>query len=128
MSSFHASTPDRTEEPAIPSTTSSRSSWQGEEVGLAGPKTKKLDLSGDKLEWIEGMMKQARTVSTSSITADRPVSQRGERPVTSGGSRPGSRAGPNGALGGKKTEFKDLGKVGGTRRLFMKGAKPASGG
>ncbi|USP80961.1 hypothetical protein yc1106_08235 [Curvularia clavata] len=125
MSSFHPSTPDRTEEPAIPSTTSSRSSWQGKEVGLAGPKAKKLDLSDDKLEWIEGMMKQARTVSTSAASTDRPVSQRGERPVTSGGSRPGSRAGPGGALGGKKTEFKDLGKVGGTRRLFMKGAKPA---
>lgn len=127
MSSFRASTPDPSEEPAMPSSTSSRSSWQGKEVGLAGPKTKKLDLSDDKLEWVQGMMKQARSVSINAATTDRPVSRREERPVTSGGSRPGSRAGPGGALGGKKTEFKDLGKVGGTRRLFMKGAKSTFG-
>lgn len=127
MPTFHSSTPDRGEEPDVPSTTSSRSSWQGKEVGLAGPTSKKLDLSGDKLVWIEGMMKQARTVSTNAIPTDRPVSQRDERPLTSGGSRPGSRAGPGGALGGKKTEFKDLGRVGGTRRLFMKGGNPAFG-
>ncbi|KAJ6279436.1 hypothetical protein J3E71DRAFT_202804 [Bipolaris maydis] len=127
MPTLHASTPDRGEEPDVPSTTSSRSSWQGKEVGLAGPTSKKLDLSGDKLVWIEGMMKQARTVSTNAIPTDRPVSQRDERPLTSGGSRPGSRAGPGGALGGKKPEFKDLGRVGGTRRLFMKGGNPAFG-
>ncbi|EUC48272.1 hypothetical protein COCMIDRAFT_87992 [Bipolaris oryzae ATCC 44560] len=124
---FHASTPERGEEPDVPSTTSSHSSWQGKEVGLAGPTSKKLDLSSDKLVWIEGMMKQARTVSTNAIPTDRPVSQRDERPLTSGGSRPGSRAGPGGALGGKKPEFKDLGRVGGTRRLFMKGGNPAFG-
>ncbi|EMD88966.1 hypothetical protein COCC4DRAFT_71750 [Bipolaris maydis ATCC 48331] len=127
MPTLHASTPDRGEEPDVPSTTSSRSSWQGKEVGLAGPTSKKLDLSGDKLVWIEGMMKQARIVSTNAIPTDRPVSQRDERPLTSGGSRPGSRAGPGGALGGKKPEFKDLGRVGGTRRLFMKGGNPAFG-
>ncbi|EUC27889.1 hypothetical protein COCCADRAFT_110567 [Bipolaris zeicola 26-R-13] len=127
MPTFHASTPDRGEEPDVPSTTSSCSSWQGKEVGLAGPTSKKLDLSGDKLVWIEGMMKQARTVSTNAIPTDRPVSQRDERPLTSGGSRPGSRAGPGGALGGKKPEFKDLGRVGGTRRLFMKGGNPTFG-
>lgn len=38
----------------------SQRSWAGSEVGLAGPKTKKLDLSGEKLEWIEGMMNQAK--------------------------------------------------------------------
>ncbi|KAB2579814.1 hypothetical protein BFW01_g4697 [Lasiodiplodia theobromae] len=38
----------------------SQKSWAGNEVGLAGPKTKKLDLSGEKLEWIEGMMNQAK--------------------------------------------------------------------
>ncbi|KAK7553594.1 hypothetical protein IWX49DRAFT_496961 [Phyllosticta citricarpa] len=39
---------------------SSQKSWAGSEVGLAGPNTKKHDLSEEKLEWIEGMMNQAR--------------------------------------------------------------------
>ncbi|RAR02965.1 gas2 domain-containing protein [Stemphylium lycopersici] len=123
MPSFNASTPDISEEPIIPSTTSSRNSWQGREVGLAGPKAKKLDLSDDKLEWIEGMMKQARTVSSNVITSERPSFQREDsRPESSGGSRPGSRTGP-GAMSRRQSEFGDLGKVGGTKRVFMKGGK-----
>ncbi|KAK8200353.1 hypothetical protein HDK77DRAFT_226213 [Phyllosticta capitalensis] len=39
---------------------SSQRSWAGSEVGLAGPTAKKHDLSEEKLEWIEGMMNQAR--------------------------------------------------------------------
>lgn len=53
---------------------SGRVSWSGNEVGLAGPKAKKLDLSGEKLEWIEGMINQARRVSghvNTSNTGDR---------------------------------------------------------
>ncbi|KAG9185238.1 hypothetical protein G6011_07782 [Alternaria panax] len=115
MPSFITGTPGAAEDPAMPSSTSSRNSWQGKEVGLAGPKAKKLDLSGEKLEWIEGMMKQARTVSSNVITSSHPPFERTD-------SRSDSR--PSSAVGGKKTEFGDLGKVGATKRVFMKGGKP----
>ncbi|KAF1941954.1 hypothetical protein EJ02DRAFT_454627 [Clathrospora elynae] len=119
MPSF-TSTPGIAEETYVSSTNSSQRSWQGNEVGLAGPKTKKLDLSGEKLEWIEGMMKQARTVSSNVITANHTPFQREDRTESRSESRTGSRA------GGKK-EFGDLGKVGGTKRIFLKGGKPTLG-
>jgi hypothetical protein len=117
MPSFAQTTPGIGEEAANPSSASSRLSWQGNEVGLAGPKAKKLDLSGQKLEWIEGMMKQARTVSGNVITAH-PDLERGE---SRSESRPGSGAGVRPAAGARKSDFGDLGKVGATKRLFMKG-------
>ncbi|KAF2089891.1 hypothetical protein K490DRAFT_54325 [Saccharata proteae CBS 121410] len=42
---------------------SSQRSWGGEEVGLAGPTARKLDLSDEKREWIEGMMSQAKKLA-----------------------------------------------------------------
>jgi hypothetical protein len=115
-----AGTPGISEEAGVPSTNSSQRSWTGNEVGLAGPKAKKLDLSGEKLEWVEGMMKQARTVSGSVMTANHNNTPRtGEdRADSRSESRSDSRA------GGKKPEFGDLGKVGGTKRIFLRGGKP----
>lgn len=106
---------------SAPSTGSSRHSWQGNEVGLAGPKSKKLDLSERKIEWIEGMMKQARTVSGNLTTmGSRSDLTAGQSQQREGGeSRSESRNG-NGA---RKPEFGDLGKVGGTKRLFVKGGQ-----
>jgi hypothetical protein len=118
MPSFASTTPGIAEEYSVPSTSSSRRSWTGDEVGLSGPKAKKLDLSGEKLEWIEGMMKQARTVSGSVMTTNHPAHQREERTDSRSESRPDSQA------GAKKPEFGDLGKVGGTKRIFLKGGKP----
>lgn len=118
MPNFSSSTPGISEEAAIPSTNSSSRSWTGNEAGLAGPKAKKLDLSGEKLEWIEGMMKQARTVSGSVLPPTQSPQQREERADSRSDSRSDSRA------GGKKPEFGDLGKVGGTKRIFLKGGKP----
>jgi hypothetical protein len=112
MPSFTSATPGIAEEPTVSSTTSSRRSWGGDEVGLSGPKAKKLDLSGEKLDWIEGMMKQARTVSGNIMPAAHAREERIE-------SRSESRDG-----GGKKPEFGDLGKVGGTKRIFLRGGKP----
>lgn len=103
-----------TAEASAPSTASSRHSWSGNEVGLAGPKTKKLDLSEDKLEWIEGMLDQARRVSGGVITGSRPDA------LAPGAERSGSRSESRLSLKGKP-EFGDLGKVGGTKRVFMKG-------
>jgi hypothetical protein len=103
---------------------SGRVSWSGNEVGLAGPKAKKLDLSGEKLEWIEGMMNQARRVSghvNASSTG-----------VVGGGGAKGEVEGAGklgvggGGAGGVKGDFVDLGKVGGTKRLFLK--NPANAG
>lgn len=113
------STPGIAEEASVPSTNSSQRSWQGNEVGLAGPKSKKLDLSGQKLEWIEGMMKQARTVSGSVITTNHTPFQREERGESRSESRSDSRTGSR--AGARKSEFGDLGKVGGTKRIFMRG-------
>ena len=61
------------------------------------------------------MMKQARTVSSNVITSNHPPF---ERTDSTSDSRPSS------AVAGKKTEFGDLGKVGATKRVFMKGGKP----
>lgn len=117
-----SSTPVTAEEASVPSTNSSQRSWQGNEVGLAGPKSKKLDLSGQKLEWIEGMMKQARTVSNNVIHANNTPFQRDERVDSRSESRSDSRASTR--AGTKKPEFGDLGKIGGTKRIFLKGGKP----
>ncbi|KAF2190674.1 hypothetical protein K469DRAFT_721573 [Zopfia rhizophila CBS 207.26] len=104
-------------ETSAPSTGSSRHSWTGNEVGLAGPKAKKLDLSGEKLEWIEGMLKQARTVSGNvqrSGKDDQAPHNRDDKTETRSESRTGGR--------GKQPDFGDLGKVGGTKRVFMRGS------
>ena len=125
---FATYSPGGPEDPNQLSAASSRNSWQGKEVGLAGPKAKKLDLSGEKLEWIEGMMKQARTVSSNVINTTHPAFLRDERIDSRSdsrpASRPGSRTGPGVA---KKPEFGDLGKVGGTKRVFMKGSNHSFG-
>lgn len=70
MSSY--SSVDRDETGAIDSGASQKS-WAGSEVGLAGPKTKKLDLSGEKLEWIEGMMNQAKMLGAREANNTRKV-------------------------------------------------------
>jgi hypothetical protein len=124
MPKLVSTTPGIAEETADPSSASSRLSWSGNEVGLAGPKARKLDLSGEKLEWIEGMMKQARTVSGNFITPHPMPSERGE---SASDFRPGSGAGTRPAVGGRKSDFGDLGKVGNTKRVFMKGGKPTFG-
>lgn len=118
MPNLASSTPGISEEAAIPSTNSSSRSWTGNEAGLAGPRTKKLDLSGEKLEWIEGMMKQARTVSGSVMPPSHTPQPREEGADSRSESRSDSRT------GGKKPEFGDLGKVGGTKRIFLRGGKP----
>ncbi|KAJ4368900.1 hypothetical protein N0V83_005982 [Neocucurbitaria cava] len=117
------STPGIAEETSVPSTNSSQRSWHGNEVGLAGPKAKKLDLSGEKLDWIEGMMKQARTVSGSVISANHTPLQRDDRAESRSESRSDSRASTR--AGAKKGDFGDLGKVGGTKRIFMRGGQPS---
>lgn len=63
-------------------------------------------------------MKQARTVSGSVMPANHTPQQREERADSRSESRSDSRA------GGKKPEFGDLGKVGGTKRIFLRGGKP----
>jgi hypothetical protein len=114
MPSF-SGTPGTVEDTSTPSTNSSRRSWTGHEVGLAGPKARKLDLSGEKLDWIEGMMKQARTVSGNIIPTTHAPLQREERTDSRSESR----------TGGKKPEFGDLGKINGTKRIFLRGGKPS---
>ncbi|KAF2839582.1 hypothetical protein M501DRAFT_933293 [Patellaria atrata CBS 101060] len=82
-------TPSGTSE--LPHSAASHHSWKGDEVGLAGPTVKKIDLSKEKVDWIESMLDQAKKVDIST----------------------------NGAA--KSGGFGDLGKVGGTKRVFMKG-------
>ncbi|KAF2272945.1 uncharacterized protein EI97DRAFT_461557 [Westerdykella ornata] len=102
---------------ATPSTDASLRSWRGDEVGLAGPKAKKLDLSGEKLEWLEGMMKQARSVSSGNLLppGGKPegvgregVSSRSESRNENRNGRP--RTAGAGAAGPTAPAFADLGK------------------
>jgi hypothetical protein len=119
-----SSTPTPTssnETSATPSTDSSRRSWRGQEVGLAGPKSKKIELDNEKAVWVEGMMKQARSVSGNLINqfTPQPLPQSGRaesRSESRSKSRSESRPGVKG-----KSSFGDLGKVGGTKRIFMRG-------
>ncbi|KAF2873055.1 hypothetical protein BDV95DRAFT_593436 [Massariosphaeria phaeospora] len=112
---------------STPSTGSSRHSWQGNEVGLAGPKARKLDLSGDKLEWIEGMMKQAksaRSVSSTSLTTNN-SSLRPEHPPQPRDTSSRAESRSESRSGARKKDFGDLGKVGGTKRIFLRGGATA---
>ena len=93
-----------------PSRPSSRSSRMGEEhdspapsLGLAGPKTRRVDISPSKQAWVDDMLEQARVGSgeKSKSTEKKKKKMKGKK-VESGG------------LG-------FLGKVGGSRRVFLKG-------
>ena len=84
-------TPGQFETPHTPASDpslrpASRTSWTTEEdspsLGLAGPKTKKVDISPRKQAWVDEMLDQARQ--------------------------------------GGAEKFGDIGKVGGTRRVFLK--------
>jgi hypothetical protein len=135
---FFATTPAGSREASSPSTGSSRASWQGKEVGLAGPTSKKLDLSEKKMEWVEGMMKQARSVSGTLLPQTSNQNIRAEsRGESHGESRSESRtAARRSHLDLRKPQpvprksqpdlkkqhdFGDLGKVGGTKRIIMRG-------
>jgi hypothetical protein len=116
------STPAITEEAATPPSNNSQKSWHGTEVGLAGPKAKKVDLTDDKLEWIEGMMKQVRSVSNSNLNKAMKEDERGEgRSKSRSESRSASRSGSRAAARRPVQDFVDLGKTGSTRRMFMRG-------
>lgn len=113
-------TPTSSNETSVtPSSDLSRRSWRGEEVGLAGPKSKKIDLDNEKAVWVEGMMKQARSVSGNLINQYTPQSQ----PHNGrGDSRSESRSESRTSVRAQKShEFGDLGKVGGTKRIYMRG-------
>ena len=65
-----------------PSSEASKRSWHGEEVGLAGPRVRKLELSGEKKVWIEEMMDQAKRLQGTGTV--RRVFLKGNAPPTSG--------------------------------------------
>jgi hypothetical protein len=136
-----ATTPAGSNDTSSPSTGSSRVSWKGNEVGLAGPTSKKLDLSEQKMEWVEGMMKQARSVSGTLLPQNSNPNIRGDsRTESRGESRSESRTAarkshleprksqldPRASQPDlRKPDFGDLGKVGGTKRIFMRGGAPS---
>ena len=70
---------------------SSRQSWTEDDpsLGLAGPRTKKVEISPRKQAWVDDMVDQARNASVEKKKAG-------------------------------EYDFGDLGKVGGTKRVFMK--------
>ena len=121
------STPAIVEEAATPPSNTSQKSWHGTEVGLAGPKAKKVDLTGEKLEWIEGMMKQARSVSNSNLNKAMKEDERGEsRSKSRSESRSASRSRSRTSARRPVQDFVDLGKTGSTRRVFMRGGAGGS--
>ena len=121
------STPAIAEEATTPPLSNSQNSWYGTEVGLAGPKAKRVELTGDKLEWIEGMMRQARSVSNSSLNKAIKEDERGEgRSKSRSESRSASRSTSRAAARRPIQDFVDLGKTGSTRRVFMRGGAGGS--
>ncbi|KAL1600032.1 hypothetical protein SLS59_006106 [Nothophoma quercina] len=121
------STPAIAEEPSTPPSNNSQKSWHGTEVGLAGPKVKKVELDGEKLQWIEGMMKQARSVSNSNLNKAMKEDERGEgRSKSRSESRSASRSTSRAAAKRPVQDFVDLGKTGSTRRVFMRGGGPSN--
>ncbi|KAF2622626.1 hypothetical protein BU25DRAFT_415120 [Macroventuria anomochaeta] len=121
------STPAIAEEAPTPPSNNSQKSWHGTEVGLAGPKTRKVELTGDKLEWIEGMIKQARSVSNSNLNKAMKEDERGEgRSKSRSESRSASRSTSRAAAKRPVQDFVDLGKTGSTRRVFMRGGGGSS--
>lgn len=121
------STPAIAEEAPTPPSNNSQKSWHGTEVGLAGPKAKKVELTGDKLEWIEGMMKQARSVSNSNLNKAMKEDERSEgRSKSRSESRSASRSTSRAAAKRPVQDFVDLGKTGSTRRVFMRGGAGGS--
>ncbi|KAF1929267.1 uncharacterized protein M421DRAFT_419788 [Didymella exigua CBS 183.55] len=121
------STPAIAEEAPTPPSSNSQKSWHGTEVGLAGPKAKRVELTGEKLEWIEGMMKQARSVSNSNLNKAMKEDERGEgRSKSRSESRSASRSTSRAAARRPVQDFVDLGKTGSTRRVFMRGGAGGS--
>lgn len=122
------STPAIAEEAPTPPSNDSQNSWHGTEVGLAGPKVRKIELTGDKLEWIEGMMKQARSVSNSNLNKAMKDDERSEggRSKSRSESRSASRSTSRAAAKRPVQDFVDLGKTGSTRRVFMRGGAGGS--
>ncbi|KAF3037758.1 hypothetical protein E8E11_005847 [Didymella keratinophila] len=122
------STPAIAEEAPTPPSNNSQKSWHGTEVGLAGPKAKKVELTGEKLEWIEDMMKQARSVSNSNLNKAMKDDERGEgRSQSRSESCAASRSTSRAAAKRPVQDFVDLGKTGSTRRVFMRGVSGGPG-
>ncbi|KAL2111304.1 hypothetical protein VUR80DRAFT_10309 [Thermomyces stellatus] len=102
------------------SRSSSRLSWAEDEspmLGLAGPKSKPVEMSEESRAWVASVKEKVRLAS-------------GERKVSGTGSEVGGRDGRESvgrdrgreSVGAKDREaFGELGKVGGTTRLFRKG-------
>lgn len=84
----------REQTPQSATSNGSRRSLGGADLGssLAGPRIKKLDLSGEKQEWIDGMVEKAKKANSADNRRDKDADR-----------------------------FTDIGKIGGTKRVFMKG-------
>lgn len=91
-----------------PARSSSRLSWTEEEssLGLAGPKSRKVEISAENAAWVESMKEKVRLASAEK-DRDRERKEREAR----------DRKNNN---GGAVDQFGEIGKVGGTKRLFKK--------
>ncbi|KAI9740212.1 MAG: hypothetical protein M1834_004790 [Cirrosporium novae-zelandiae] len=117
--------------PGAPFRSSSRLSWAdvGESppqpLGLAGPKSKKKEISREKQAWVDGMIGQARKAS-GAIAAERERAMERDNPRrNSAVGSWGRRSVAEGSINGDKT-WGNMGKVGGTRRMWPKGERDAS--
>lgn len=96
------------------SRSSSRVSWAEDDspmLGLAGPKSRHVEMSEENRAWVASITEKVRLAS-----GEHKPSERSERAVSrdrEGPSREGRRESTKG--------FGDMGQVGGTKRLFRKG-------
>jgi hypothetical protein len=90
----------------------SKQSWTEEEssLGLAGPKSRKVEISAENAAWVESMKEQVR-IASAEKDRERIEKERRERAVS----------------GGASDGFGELKRIGGTKRLFKKGLGGSGG-
>ncbi|OIW29888.1 hypothetical protein CONLIGDRAFT_576218 [Coniochaeta ligniaria NRRL 30616] len=98
------------------SRSSSRLSWTEEDssLGMAGPKSKHIEMSEENKAWVESVKEKVRIASGDQRAA------LAKSPAVTGATTPDPKLLPDGKFG-------ELGKVGATKRLFRRQAGPGTG-
>ncbi|GAB1314179.1 GAR domain-containing protein [Madurella fahalii] len=108
---------------SIRSRASSRISWDEEDsfsLGMAGPRAKQIEMSEESRAWVESVKEKVRLASGEYLLGRTPSG-----PVSSSSAQQAQRAISQEELvlegGGTAPRFGEIGKVGGTKRVFRRG-------